>query len=368
MSLGRPARPLRAASPRPRRRYRRPSRSSRALSRVSAHAQLREGYASATLGFAARLIAEGLGLACAKRSGSAPVVARRWRVRVSAALRSKRCRAALLGATLPSWAALLIICADATRRPAGLLAGCARSSGLPRGGAPAPLPRRYALPPAQKLWLRLQARPRARRALCALAALRSRRASVGAARCIARQSVAPRPRAAAASRALRSLPSKAPLRGRAVKAAARPHCLCALWARPLSRGSPAARRSAYGLPLAFRCGCPHASRPRVPPLRSIARAQSAANQPRSLPCARVRNWVPRCWGLARLAARLRAARPAAFAALLRSAARGLRPCSPRARPAAFAPRAVLASAGRAAPWLASGPLPHPSRELVPPKS
>ena len=128
----------------------------------------------------------------------------------------------------------------------------------------------------------MQARPRARRALCALAALRSRRASVGAARCHARQSVALRPRAASAPRAAGSLPSKAPLRGRAVKAAVRPHCLCALRARALSRGSPAARRSACGLPLALRCGCPRASRPRVPPLRSLARARAAANQPRSL--------------------------------------------------------------------------------------
>ena len=151
MSLGRPARPLRAASPRPRLRYRRPSRSARALPRVSAHAQLREGYASAALGFAARLIAEGLGLACAARCGIAPVVARRGRVRVSAALRSKRCRAAPSAAPLAFGAALLIVCADATRRPTGLLAGCARSLGLPRGGAPAPLPRRFALPHAQKL-------------------------------------------------------------------------------------------------------------------------------------------------------------------------------------------------------------------------
>lgn len=191
---------------------------------------------------------------------------------------------------------------------------------------------------------------------------------MAAARCRARQSFALRPRAASAARASGSLPSKAPLRGRAVKAATRPHFLCALRARPLSRGSPAARRSAYGLPLAFRCGCPHASRPRVPPLRSIARARTAANQPRSFTDAWQRNGMSRCWGLARLAARLRAARPAAFAALLRSAARGLRPCSPRARPAALAPRAVLASARRAAPWLASGPLPHPSREMVPPTS
>ena len=149
--LDSPARPLRAASPRPRRRYRRPSRSARALSRPFPAAHLRAYCVCARCAFAPRLSLRGSGERHALRCGLAPVVARRWRVRVSAALRSKRCRAALLGAALPSWAALLIICADATRRPTGLLAGCARSLGLPRGGAPAPLPRRYALPPAQKL-------------------------------------------------------------------------------------------------------------------------------------------------------------------------------------------------------------------------
>ena len=181
--LDSPARPLRAASPRPCPRYRHPSRSPCALSRPAAYrapapaqpARYRgrapprtladtacprgalspRGYRCVAPGYATRCAAASLplprfGCSHALRLVSAPVVARRGRVRGSAALRSKRCRAAPLGASLPSWAALLIICADATRRPTGLLAGCARSSGLPRGGAPAPLPRRFALPHAQK--------------------------------------------------------------------------------------------------------------------------------------------------------------------------------------------------------------------------
>lgn len=182
--LDSPARPLRAASPRPCPRYRRHSRSARALSRPAAcrapapaqPARYRgrppprtlaktafsrgalspRGYrcgapVDATRCAAASLPLPRFGCSHALRLGFAPVVARRGRVRVSAALRSKRCRAAPSAAPLAFGAALLIICADATRRPTGLLAGCARSSGLPRGGAPAPLPRRYALPPAQKL-------------------------------------------------------------------------------------------------------------------------------------------------------------------------------------------------------------------------
>ena len=151
MSLGSPARPLRAASPRPCPRYRRPSRSARALPRLAYAAHPREDCVSARCAPAPRLSLRGSFGRHAARCGIAPVVARRGRVRVSAALRSKRCRAAPSAAPLAFGAALLIVCADATRRPTGLLAGCARSLGLPRGGAPAPLPRRFALPHAQKL-------------------------------------------------------------------------------------------------------------------------------------------------------------------------------------------------------------------------
>ena len=151
VSLGRPARPLRAASPRPCPRYRRPSRSARALPRPFPAAHLRAYCVCARCSFAPRLSLRGSGERHAVRCGIAPVVARRGRVRGSAALRSKRCRATPSAAPLAFGAALLIVCADATRRPTGLLAGCARSLGSPRGGAPAPLPRRFALPPAQKL-------------------------------------------------------------------------------------------------------------------------------------------------------------------------------------------------------------------------
>lgn len=151
VSLGRPARPLRAASPRPRPRYRRPSRSPCALSWAFPAAHPREDYVSARCAFAPRLSLRGSGVRHTLRLGIAPVVARRWCVRGSAALRSKRCRAACWALRSPARPRSSLF----VRTLRAALPACSQGARGRRAcaaaGSPAPLPRRVALPPAQKL-------------------------------------------------------------------------------------------------------------------------------------------------------------------------------------------------------------------------